>query len=165
MSVLSDKPKDGLPHTEPLRGSEINEAFARFMPMFYAHINSILNRYKTNQYDLNENQIKVIMAVSFLGQMSPVQISRDLHIFKGSLTTIIRGLIEMGMLNRRDDPHDARKYYLSATDKARMLIREKTARDAARMNELFLNMPDADFDKVCKGLSILSDYLKETEKQ
>lgn len=146
-------------------GDRINWAFTQFMPMFYAHINCIINRYKSDQYDLNESQIKIIMAVDHLGEMSPVQISKDLHIFKGSLTTMIRGLIAMGMLTRKDDPSDARKYYLSATNKARRLIGEKKIHDAKILDELFSSLPEADLEKACEGLLILAEYLKKVEKR
>lgn len=149
--------------TKPFRGTEIEQVIAKFMPMFYTHINCIINRYKTEQFELNENQIKVIMAVNHLGEMSPVQISRDLHIFKGSLTTMIRGLMAMGMLTRREDPNDARKYYVSTTDKARQFIREKKAQEAQLFDKLFYNMPEADLKKVCEGLLILSEYLMKAE--
>lgn len=147
----------------PLRGGEINAAFSRFMPMFYAHINPIFNRYRSALYDLNENQIKVVMAVRHLGCASPAELNHTLHIFKGSLTTIIRSLIEAGLLIRSDDPLDARKYYLTVTAKANALIREKTIRDVQRLDELFLDMPDSDLRKVCEGLSTLSAYLEHTE--
>jgi len=162
MDVFPNKPTSAKLNTKSFRGSEINTVFARFMPMFYAHINRILNHFKTGKYDLNENQIKVIMAVSYLGQVSPSQLSRTFHIFKGSLTTIIRSLVSMELLSHRADPHDARKYYLTITEKAQAFILEKNTHDEQHLDKLFSDMPDSDLHKVCEGLSILSDYLEKS---
>ena len=147
------------------RGKQMDSVLSGFMPMFYTYINRILNHFKNQQFELNENQIKVIMTVSYVGEISPAEISRVLHIFKGSLTTMIRKLVNMQMLIRHDDPQDARKYYLTLSKKAQAFIDAKQARDIRSLDQLFLEMPEGDFLKVCEGITILADYLKEKGKK
>ena len=160
MDITPNKKAGAIPDTRQ-QGSHINAALKRFMPLFIQYIHPVLHRYKTNRYDLHENQIKVIMAANLLGQVTPTQLSDALILQKGSLTTIIRSLVGQGLLERSNAPDDARKYYLSVTDAGRAFIHEKNILDVQHFGVLFADMPPADVQKVCDGLGTLSDYLEK----
>lgn len=145
---------------ETTNGQAIGAAIQQFMPQFIRYINPVIHRIKT-AYDFNENQIKVIMAVSLLEPVSPTQLSDALLIQKGSLTTIIRSLIRSGMIIRSTAPDDARRYYLAITAAGRAFIREKKAFDSMRFDTLFADMPPGDLRTVCDGLDTLTRYLEK----
>lgn len=145
-------------------GINIHKAFRQFMPLYFCYINPVLHRIKTDKYDLNENQIKVILAVNHIGITTPTQLSHALNIQKGSLTTIIRSLVKAGFLKKENAPKDERKYFLTVTDMGKLLIREKTAIDIQQFDELFADMPEEDVQKVIDGFEVLTKYLKKAGK-
>lgn len=145
-------------------GNKIHEAFRQFMPLYFCYINPVLHRIKTEKYDLNENQIKVTLAVNHIGRATPTQLSHALNIQKGSLTTIIRSLVKAGFLKKENAPKDERKYFLYATEMGKEFIREKTAIDIQQFDELFANMPEDDVEKAADGFEVLVKYLKKAGK-
>ncbi|PAB56909.1 MarR family winged helix-turn-helix transcriptional regulator [Anaeromicrobium sediminis] len=142
------------------KGHMIFNAIDKFMPCYFKFINPIIHREKSREYGLNENQIKVLMAIDHVGCLTSTQLSHFLFIKKGSLTTIVRSLIELELINREDDPNDQRKYYLSLTEKGTSFVKDKIEENSQELGTIFKDMGEDDLYIVTKGLETLSKYLE-----
>ncbi len=141
------------------RGKAVCALVNRAMPCFIKNLNHIIHRFKESDYNLNGNQIKLINAVKILRSVSPAALSRILDMQKGSLTTIISSLVEQNLLRKDFSRSDPRRYNLSITSEALQLLKTKDRSDVVKYQEIFAAMPDADFQKVSQGMTILLEYL------
>ncbi len=129
-----------------------------FMPYYFRFINPILHRLDTGAFSLGENQLKVLMALSFRENLSPAEISRLFLIPKTSLTTVIRSLEELGLIDKSPTGSDRRKFQLSLTDRAGELIREKRRENIAALADLFSHISDEEFARMVNGLTAMGEY-------
>lgn len=145
-------------------GEMLHQAFDRFMPCFFRYINPIIHKTKTHEYPLNENQIKVIMAVNHMGRATPTELSKCFCMPKGSLTTIVRSLIDMGMLKKDSATHDQRKYHVIITQEARAFIHYNQKQNMQSFDSLFKHMSAEDVIIVTQGLNTLCANLENLEE-
>ncbi len=142
------------------KGELFYNAFDRFMPRYFRYINPIIH--KAGQ--LSENQVRIIMALNFLGSATPTQLSKCFGIQKGSLTTILRSLLNMGLINKQRSENDERKYYVSITEKAKALIQQKELEDTRTFEKLFEQMPADDAAAITQGMQMLCAYFDKMEE-
>jgi DNA-binding MarR family transcriptional regulator len=141
------------------KGKLFSNTFDRFMPFYFHYINPIIHKAGR----LNANQVRVIMALNYLGRATPTELSNCFCMQKGSLTTILRSLQNMGLIDKQRAREDERKYYVSATQKAKALIKEKEEADKQAFEKLFSRMSAKDADTITQGLHKLCDYFDEME--
>jgi homoprotocatechuate degradation regulator HpaR len=113
---------------------------ARFRPMLAEH-------------DVTEQQWRAIRILGEAGPLDAAELSERCCILAQSMTRIVRGLQQRGLLTRKRDAGDGRRLLLELTPLARRLLREVTpksrriyreleARYGARRLELLLEMLD-----------------------
>jgi DNA-binding MarR family transcriptional regulator len=93
---------------------EISRMFFEMMPL----IHKLKLSYKgiaVPSSQCNKSQNVAIMMIGRAGQMTPSSLSKLLVLEKGSITTLIDSLVQMGLVNRSADPADRRKTFLSLT--------------------------------------------------
>jgi MarR family transcriptional regulator, organic hydroperoxide resistance regulator len=129
-----------------------------FMPNYFRFINPILHRLDTGEFTLGENQLKVLTALSFRENLSPVEISRLFLIPKTSLTTVIRSLEELGLIEKSPTESDRRKFQLRLTDRAGELFREKKKKNIAAPADLFSHISDEKFAGMINGPAVMGEY-------
>lgn len=139
--------------------------FDAFMPHYMRFINPILHQMNVSGLRLNENQVKVLMAVDKKKGIVPSEVSRLFSIPKTSLTTIIRSLEEHGLLIRLSEPEDARRQRLFLTEKGRVLIDEKHKENIKAFGELFEGMNPETRAKVTEGLLAFNHFFQSGGKE
>lgn len=80
----------------------------------YARFRLLLNLYKSEELDGR-------------GELYPSEISIRQGISRNTVSTLIRDLEEEGLIERRLDPHDRRRFNIRLTTDGRNLIREHSA--------------------------------------
>ncbi len=146
-------------------GEIIYEKFSAFMPCYFRYINPVIHRFITDEYKLNENQIKVIMTLEFAGGATPTQLSRYLYMQKGSLTTIIRSLLKMELIQKRAAKNDERKYYLSLTEKGGAFVKTKNKNDTQHFIKLFERISKKDAEYISDAFAKLTEILNEMDEE
>lgn len=132
-----------------------------FMPNFYNHIHPIFNTEHSSDYKLNSNQIKVLMGAYLLEDPTPTSISKVLYIHKGSMTAIVRSLINERLLKKVHDPNDERSYKLALTEEGLDFLQYKEEKRQVEINHLFEEMPYEDLEQVISGFQVLNHYLNK----
>ncbi|WP_025773306.1 MarR family winged helix-turn-helix transcriptional regulator [Neomoorella thermoacetica] len=85
---------------------------------------------------LKKNQEKLISLLYFEGESTPSELSRKLDLEKGSLTTLLDSLEEIGFVARVDTPSDRRKTPVLLTDRGKAHME----RVMAEHQEILLNI-------------------------
>lgn len=153
------KPKETFP------AARLEESVVSLMRYFIVHINPILHRTVYRGRSFSEYEIIVSMALDVVGAMRPTDLSRDLHIEKGSMTSILRRLREMGLIERQEIPNNERSYLVQLTEDGRVFIRHLEAQRSAEFRRLFADLSTEEADTAVRGIDRLTAYLRTHEEK
>jgi len=135
------------------------DTFHRFMRPFFERINPILHSTVWRGKRFAEKHIVVVMAVDMYGPLSPSELSRAFKLQKGSLTTIIRGLCQSGMLERQNAEGDERSYRLTTTLLGAEFVEHMADQRRAGFRHQFALLPETQRHEVRLALDTLVKYL------
>jgi DNA-binding MarR family transcriptional regulator len=136
------------------------DSFDRFMRPFLVRLNPIIHSTVWRGKRFTEKHIIVVMAVKVSGPLSPSELSRTLKLQKGSLTTIIRGLCQSGMIERRETQGDERSYRLVITAVGLEFAEHMAAQRRSGFRQQFAGLPEPQCRLVSRALDTLVDYLE-----
>jgi len=142
-------------------GTELLDALESYLPHYFRLLNPILHTGETASGKLNENQIKALMVIRFLGETSPTVISNAVNIQKGSLTTILKSLIGMGLIEKSPMPDNDRSYRVNLTENGRAYIEQWTQKTASELDQLFSKLDDASLTAITEAFRLLGAYLSD----
>jgi DNA-binding MarR family transcriptional regulator len=132
-----------------LQNRESREKWMRLMQSFYPEINSNAIRLmdqlgfvsrsiyhmggqSVDGAGLSFPQYRVLMHLYFAeemgehGELNPSEISHRQGVSRNTMSSFIRSLEEEGLVERRLDPNDRRRFNISLTDRGREVIRQHT---------------------------------------
>ncbi|MCL6448277.1 MAG: MarR family transcriptional regulator [Armatimonadetes bacterium] len=95
---------------------ELHTLLIKFMGLYHQKFLCAFRDCGSRGTKLKKNQERLIAFLYFEGQATPSELSRKLHLEKGSLTTLLDSLEEMGFVAREETPRDRRKTPVSLTD-------------------------------------------------
>ncbi len=132
-----------------------------YMGMFHE---KFLHRFRKNVEShsvLKKNQVKIISILYRFDNLTSTDISKRLDIEKGSVTTLIDQLAELGLIVRVPAPHDRRKSLLLLTELGRTEMERIIENDTRTMNELFHNIPPHDVQKFVDSLKYAVEFMNK----
>jgi DNA-binding MarR family transcriptional regulator len=136
------------------------ESLDDFLPYFYREINPIIHSYECEEFTLNENQIKVMMAVCRKEGISPTEVSRLFMIPKTSLTTIVRSLTELDLVEKMNRPSDPRRFGLKLSPQGKDTVGKIRKKNAGGLRELFRDMEEAHVSRLISGFAVLEEFYR-----
>ena len=141
----------------------LDASLDRFMRYFLVHINPILHRTEYRGRSYSEYEIIVVMALGLVGSTRPVDLSRALSIEKGTMTSLIRRLRGLGLVEAR---HRRRRAQLSGgADGCRTEVQAASEEQRHReLRALFAAMDGEEIVAAARGFDLLSAYLKSVEE-
>jgi DNA-binding MarR family transcriptional regulator len=148
----------------PTSPALLDQSVTAFMRYFLAHINPILHRTQYRGRSYSELEIIVTMALSVVGPMRPGGLSRGLSIEKGTMTSVIRRLRELRLIERREIPGDERSYLVALTPAGGDFIRHLEAQRRRGFERLFGAMAADEIAAAVKGVDFITDYLRKMEE-
>ena len=150
--------------TRPTSTALLDQSVTAFMRYFIAHINPILHRTRHGGRSYSELEIIVTMALKVIGPTRPGVLSRGLSIEKGTMTSVVRRLRELRLIERREIAGDARSYLVALTPAGRQFIRHLEAQRRRGFERLFGAMPTDQIVAAAKGVDLITAYLKKMEQ-
>ena len=135
-----------------------------FMRYFLVHINPILHRTEYRGRSYSEYEIIVVMALGHVGPTRPTGLSKGLKIEKGTLTSLIRRLRELGLVAKRAIPGDERSYLVALTAAGRKFRQHLDRQRHREMGALFAAMDPEQIAAAARGFDLLSAYLGNVEE-
>ena len=148
----------------PASAALLDQSVSAFMRYFIAHINPILHRTRHGGRSYSELEIVVTMALHVVGPMRPGGLSRGLSIEKGTMTSVIRRLRELRLIERREISGDERSYLVALTPAGRAFIRHLEAQRQRGFERLFGAMAADEIAAAVKGLDLITGYLRRMEQ-
>jgi DNA-binding MarR family transcriptional regulator len=149
---------------DPASAAALDQSVAAFMRYFIAYINPILHRTRHGGRSYSELEIIVTMALHVVGPMRPGGLSRGLSIEKGTMTSVLRRLRDLRLIERREIPGDERSYLVALTPAGRDFIRHLEAQRRRGFERLFAAMPADDIAAAAKGVDLITGYLRKMEQ-
>jgi DNA-binding MarR family transcriptional regulator len=91
--------------------------------------------------------------------LTPTELSRFQNVSKNTISSLIRGLEDQGLVTRELDQNDKRVFRLKITDSGRQLVRDFVPRKAQLMNTLTNGLSPAELDQLLTLLQKLRGSL------
>lgn len=88
---------------------EIKFYLIKFSSQFHKNFSSFFRRSSHDKYNCNKNQIRAITIIGRNKSIIPTDLGKCINMEKGSLTTLLNSLEDMGLVKRENDPLDKRK--------------------------------------------------------
>ncbi len=148
----------------PAPADRLDAAISGFMRYFLVYVNPIIHRTEYRGRSYSELEIIVCMALSVVGPTRPGGLSRGLRIEKGSLTSVIRRLRELGLIERTAVVGDERGYRVSLTVAGDQLIEHLAEQRRQGFEELFATMDPGDAEAAAAGVDLLTTHLKRRDE-
>ena len=133
--------------------------FERFMKPYLVLLNPIMHSTVWRDRRFTENQIIVVLGVSRIGPVSPSEISKAFSLQKGSLSSVIQNMCEIGLIQQIPSPGDERSYRLVITPDGTAFVRHMDQQRLAGFRQLFASMPDETCLEVIRVFETLNNYL------
>jgi DNA-binding MarR family transcriptional regulator len=143
----------------------LDASVAAFMRYFLVHINPILHRTRYRGRNYSEYEIIVCMALHIGGPARPGDLSRGLSIEKATMTSVLRRLRDLQLIERRDIPGDERSYRVALASAGRAFVRHLDDQRRRGFERLFVAMAPEDAAAAAKGLDLIASYLKKMEEE
>ena len=109
------------------------------------------------QHGLGLRQMLTLGVLARRGEASFTELHSTLSIPKSALTGIVDGLDARGIVKRRQDRHDRRKWLVSLTPKGRRVVRQLHREDIHAMRPVLEQFSASERETLFKVLQTLSD--------
>lgn len=140
---------------------EITQLFLEFHPIHQQKITSLFSKNTNDPYNCNRNQIKAIMIIGKHGEIIPTILGKCLGLQRGSLTTLLDSLEDMGLINKISHPKDRRKLLITLTDKGIEYRHLKAKQFEQELSHLFDNLTEEKLDEFIPCFKNVLDTMKE----
>lgn len=108
-----------------------------------------------NMIELTMSQTKAMYLVIASGPMRMSELADRLHVTNSTATGQADRLVELGLLERHEDPADRRQVVVSATPDAEQILERFRELNSRRMREMLTRVDADDLPTVERALSIL----------
>lgn len=148
-----------------MSADRLNDALTDCVRYFLVYVNPVMHRTEFQGRSYSESECILCLALSVIGPMRPSGLNRALRIEKGTLTSVIRRLCELGLIERTAVVGDQRGYQVSLTETGQGLIRHLTEQRRSGFRELFAAIPATDADAVARGINLLTTHFRDWEEE
>lgn len=140
---------------------ELHELLYSFMGLFHEKFLIRFRQHDPKVPGLKKNHLK-IMGLLFQNEfLMSSEIGRRLDIEKGSITTLIDQLVEMGLAVRRSDPGDRRKSQISLSETGREEMRQIMEQHIREILDYLQGIPDREIEQFIECMRYAVDFINK----
>ena len=110
-----------------------------------------------NTLDLTMAQTKAVYVILATGQLRMSELAARLGVTSYTATGLVDRLVELGLLERREDPADRRQVVVTATASAEASMEHLRELNSHRLRELLARIEPGDLSVVRRAIVILDD--------
>ncbi len=140
---------------------DLYQSLDAFMPYYFRFINPIIHQMETEEGLMGENHIKVLMAAEKVGKISPGTISEIFMMPKTTLTTVIRSLMTMDLIQKTPKAGDGRTFQISLSPKGYALIEKMRVNNIRQLGEVFSDLEDREAKVIMEGFHTVRRYFEK----
>jgi DNA-binding MarR family transcriptional regulator len=111
--------------------------------------------------ELTPTAVAALATVERHGPLTPSELAEIERVKRPSATRTLRGLTEVGLIDRAPDPADGRSALVSITAAGRERLRRLRGRKNAYLARRMRDLPDADLATLERAAGILEGILEE----
>jgi DNA-binding MarR family transcriptional regulator len=108
---------------------------------------------------LSPARASALSVLVFGGPCTIGTLARSEQVRSPTMTTLVNGLEDAGLVARRPDPDDARQVLVEATPAGRRLMRRGRARRVAALQELLADLDDDDVATLDRAARLIEDAI------
>jgi MarR family transcriptional regulator, organic hydroperoxide resistance regulator len=139
---------------------EIEQSFLEFFPLYYEKFSGIF-REDCGPCRLGKNQKRAIILIKKRSGITPTELGRFLDMRKGSLTTMLDSLEELGLITRRTDQADRRRMLLFLTAAGEDYFVTMMGRHENMFRETFGSLSEEELDQCLTGIKNVVASIKK----
>jgi DNA-binding MarR family transcriptional regulator len=114
---------------------------------------------------LSMPQLGILMQIHFRGNCGISEISNRFDITNAAASQLVDKLVQSGLIQRAEDPHDRRAKLLNLTEKAKELIQQSTERRYRWVEDLARKLSAEEREQVNEALNIMTRVTQELEAE
>ncbi|MBU0926237.1 MAG: MarR family transcriptional regulator [Spirochaetes bacterium] len=142
---------------------EMSERILSIIPHFHRTFGLYIERNRLEAGICNKNQEKALLVLRDNDGMIASRLGACLNLQRGSLTSLVDGLVDMGFVMKSPDADDRRKAHLELTPEGRSYIDERHDSLRARIGESLLALSRSERREFGQGLEALLEAFKRIE--
>ncbi|MDW7651769.1 MAG: MarR family transcriptional regulator [Bacillota bacterium] len=146
-------------HNEKIK--EIEQLFLEFFPLYYQKFSAFFRENDKPGFHCTKNQKRAILLIKNKKGLTSTELGQFLDMRKGSLTTLLDSLEEMGLVQRRPDETDRRRALLFLTEAGENYFTEMMARHEKLYQELFSQLSPQETQECLDGLRKVLKAIKK----
>src|ERR1043165_1165835 len=114
---------------------------------------------------LSMPQLGILMQIHFHGNCGISEIGNRFDITNAAASQLVDKLVQSGLIQREEDPHDRRAKLLNLTEKAKELIQQSTERRYRWVEDLARKLSPEERQQVDEALNIMTRSAQELEAE
>ncbi|SRR6266498_4129652 len=147
-----------------ISSSQLTQTMRHFMDVVMQH--SMHERSQlAKAIGLSMPQFGILMQIYFRGNCGISEISNRFDITNAGASQLVDKLVQNGLIQREEDPHDRRAKLLNLTEKGKELIKQGTERRYLWVENLAQKLSAEDREQVNEALHIMTQAAKELETE
>jgi DNA-binding MarR family transcriptional regulator len=140
-----------------------DDAYDRIITIFDRLMHRLMATHapELSAIDLTMAQTKALYIVLAAGRLRMSELAARLGVTSSTATGQVDRLVELGLLERREDPGDRRQVVVTGTDRAEATVEQFRELNSLRMREMLANVAARDLPTVERALRILEAAVPE----
>ena len=114
---------------------------------------------------LSMPQFSILMQLHHKGACGVSDISERFDITNAAASQLVDKLVQSGLIQREEDPHDRRAKLLNLTEKGRAFIHQGTEERYRWVDQLATRLTSAEQTKVTEALEIMTQAARELDAE
>lgn len=140
---------------------EIEQLFLEFFPLYYKKFSAVFRENDKPGLRCTKNQKRAILLIKNHEGITSTELGQCLDMRKGSLTTLLDSLAEMGLVQRIPDEADRRRVLLYLTAAGNDYFTEMMAKHEQLFLKLFTKLPTDELEECLDGLKKVVGKIKK----
>ena len=139
----------------------IEKLFLEFFPLYYQKFSPIFREWDDSGLNCTKNQKRAIMMIHNYSGITATELGQCMDMRKGSLTTLLDSLEEMGLVERKPDDEDRRKVLLFLRPEGKIYFDSMMVRHEAVFFEMFTKLTEEEIDQCLAGMKNVVAAIKK----
>lgn len=140
---------------------DIRYGLVKFMSLFHRLFTPTFKKETDDIYGCTKNQIKAIMILGRINEITPTILGKCMDMEKGSITTLIDSMENMNLVYREDDPRDKRKTIIKLSEEGKQYYAKQEEEFNKRIEELFHILSEVEINKFNESLKTIVEILEK----
>lgn len=140
---------------------DIRYGLIKFMSLFHSLFTPTFKKKIDDEYGCSKNQIKAIMILGRAKEITPTILGKCMDMEKGSITTLIDSMENMGLVYRKDEPTDKRKIIIKLTTEGKRYYIRQEEKFNTRIEGLFSTLSEEEIQIFNNSLKNIVEILEK----